>query len=913
MSDAILNKITEQLNEEKWTRAALTNYTVNNYVELDGLLEEVFDAGVEDEVMELCEEHLTHSKNSIIALYLSGIISLNRQSIDDSNLLLLINIFSENHRWNIVKHLSNRILDFGENRHALRTLAECFENESNDEELYATWERLIRVDYEEADIVRKLAEHAEAEGNTDGAVSHYKKALYRYINKKLFNQVHEIWGKLISLVPEETEFFYHAEGRVAKLLNEDRAVQLLEELYPHFREYKKWNTAIEILKRILSYDAKNPWARKEITDCFREKHAGHSQLEEYIKLSNLTQNWRNVHDAIEDFEKHIAFDSGNFVYHRSWGVGRIKSIKGDDIIINFMKKQNHVMSLKMAVSSLKILGKDHIWVYRITKKKEALNKKVKKDPLWALKVIIKSFDNAADMKKIKAELVPGVLSASEWTSWSSKARDLLKTDESFGNLPDSPDTYVVRDQPISLEEKTYNRFKAEKNFFDRVKILQEFLDYVEEEDDTSSIESDLFRDMFDYFVSYVRNPGAYNEFTVSSLLIVRQIIESFSFLNPGVNLGFRDYFTHLESYEDTFRKIENTELRKSFLSSVRKQIKNWHEVFISIIPFHMQKEVIRDLIGSGHEDLVIAKFQEMYDSYRDNREPYIWFVRSCWEDTWLADSGVSREKILISMIHLLDLTARDIDSKRDVSVNRKLNKQVHSFLIKDEEIYRYIETSTEDEIQRVYSLLEDVKDLDPGIMATIRKAISARFPSFEFYGEGSAILETVSRSGFFAMMTSYEYRQKVLKNLHDVEVPRNSKEIASAREYGDLKENAEYKAAKERQEILNTTARKWEEELQSAQIVKQDDVKGEKIAFGTTVTLKNAANSETEVFTIMGPWESNPAKGILSHLSPFASKLLGKTAGDKLQFSINQRDYDYEVVSVEVADFSRIEPTAVSV
>jgi transcription elongation factor GreA-like protein len=176
MSDAILNKITEQLNEEKWTRAALTNYTVNNYVELDGLLEEVFDAGVEDEVMELCEEHLTHSKNSIIALYLSGIISLNRQSIDDSNLLLLINIFSENHRWNIVKHLSNRILDFGENRHALRTLAECFENESNDEELYATWERLIRVDYEEADIVRKLAEHAEAEGNTDGAVSPLQKS-----------------------------------------------------------------------------------------------------------------------------------------------------------------------------------------------------------------------------------------------------------------------------------------------------------------------------------------------------------------------------------------------------------------------------------------------------------------------------------------------------------------------------------------------------------------------------------------------------------------------------------------------------------------------------------------------------------------------------------------------------------------
>lgn len=906
MSEKILNTITEQLNEEKWTRATLSNYTVNHYVELDELLDQVFDADLEDEVMELCEEHLTHSKNSIIALYLSGIISLNRQSIDDSNLLLLINIFTENHRWNIVKHLSNRILDFGENRHALRTLAECYNNEGDVASLYEVWERLIRVDYEEADIVKKLAEHEEEEGNLDTAVAHYKKAIYRYINKKMFTQVHELWQKLLELVPGETEFFYHAEGRVAKLLNEDRAIQLLEELYPHFNENEKWNTAIEILRRILSYDNKNPWARKEITDCFRAKHAGHSQLEEYIRLSNLSQNWRNVHDAISDFEKHIAFDAGNFVYHRSWGVGRIKKIKGDDIVINFMKKQNHVMSLKMAVSSLKILGKDHIWVYRITKKKEALNKKVKKDPLWALKVIIKSFDNAADMKKIKAELVPGILSASEWTSWSSKARDLLKTDESFGNLPDKPDTYVVREQPISLEEKTYNRFKAEKSFFDRVKTIQEFLDYVNEEDDTSSIESDFFKDMFDYFVGYVRNPGTYNEQTISALLIVRQVIERFSFLNPGVNLGFRDFFNHLESYEETFKNIENNEVRKAFLSAVRKQIKNWHEIYINILPHHLQKDVIRDLINAGHKDLVIEKFSEVYNAYRDQRESFIWFVRNCWEDEWFQETGISTEKYLIAMIHLLDLTARDIDNKRDVSLNRKLNKQIQNFLIKDEQIIEYINQSDEEGIGRIYSLLEDVKDLDPAVMSNIRKTIAARFPSFEFFGETATVVETVSRSGFYAMMRSFEERQKALKQLHEVEVPKNSKEIAAAREYGDLKENAEYKAAKERQDYLNTTARKWEEELQAAQVIKPEDVKDDRISFGTTAVLNNLNSGEEERYTIMGPWESNPEKSVLSHLSPFASHLVNRKVGDEIEFTINQRDYKFQVKSIEKVDFAKM-------
>ena len=68
------------------------------------------------------------------------------------------------------------------------------------------------------------------------------------------------------------------------------------------------------------------WARKEITECYREKFKDHSQLAEYIRISNLTQSWRNVHDAIADFEKHISFDAGNFVCHRSWGIGRIREL-----------------------------------------------------------------------------------------------------------------------------------------------------------------------------------------------------------------------------------------------------------------------------------------------------------------------------------------------------------------------------------------------------------------------------------------------------------------------------------------------------------------------------------------------------------------------------------------------------------
>ncbi|MFW5789522.1 MAG: hypothetical protein ACOCW3_06260, partial [Spirochaetota bacterium] len=70
MSDKLIAQVSELLNEEKWTRATLNNYTVANFEELDEVLDRVFEAEIQDEVLEMCDEHLVHTKNSIIALYL---------------------------------------------------------------------------------------------------------------------------------------------------------------------------------------------------------------------------------------------------------------------------------------------------------------------------------------------------------------------------------------------------------------------------------------------------------------------------------------------------------------------------------------------------------------------------------------------------------------------------------------------------------------------------------------------------------------------------------------------------------------------------------------------------------------------------------------------------------------------------
>ena len=291
MADSpITKKLQEMLNEEKWTRATLSGYTVSQIKELDVLFH---DAAVEkllDEVKELCDEHISHSKNSIAALYLSGIISFSRQQIDDSNMVSLINIFADNKRWNIVEFVCNRILEYGENRNALLRLAECYENEDKIDQMYAIWERLVRVDYEEADIVKLIAEKKEKDGDLEGAVDYYRKALHRYINKGLFSNVKEIWNKLIEHAYADIEFFNHVQRKIAKQISEDKAASLLTDLYKYYKNAQDWDTAIQILKSIVVYDDKNPAVRKEIVECYKSRYAEHSHVDEYIRLSNLAQS-----------------------------------------------------------------------------------------------------------------------------------------------------------------------------------------------------------------------------------------------------------------------------------------------------------------------------------------------------------------------------------------------------------------------------------------------------------------------------------------------------------------------------------------------------------------------------------------------------------------------------------------------
>ena len=226
---------------------------------------------------------------------------------------------------------------------------------------------------------------------------------------------------------------------------------------------------------------------------------------------------------------------------------------------------------------------------------------MKNDIVWALKTTIKSLENAADMKRIKAELVPSILTQSEWSSWSTKARNILKTDKIFGVLTDKADHFVVRDQPITFGEKTHNKFKGAKSFFERIKILDEFVEFMESDEDAGT-DSEFFREMFEYFAALLKSANIVNEQIVASNLLARRIVARHPYLNPEIDLDFITMYQQIENVEEVFSKIDSNDLKRQFIHDLKENVEEWPEIYVRLFPSYLSRDIISELERSGHQE-----------------------------------------------------------------------------------------------------------------------------------------------------------------------------------------------------------------------------------------------------------------------------------------------------------------------
>lgn len=147
----------------------------------------------------------------------------------------------------------------------------------------------------------------------------------------------------------------------------------------------------------------------------------------------------------------------------------------------------------------------------------------------------------------------------------------------------------------------------------------------------------------------------------------------------------------------------------------------------------------------------------------------------------------------------------------------------------------------------------------------------------------------------------HEKLRKELNHVLKVERPKNIKEIEEARAHGDLSENAEYHAAKERQGLLDAKKRELEYKLAHAQIIDVSKLSNEKVVFGTTVSLTDTETGDEKTFTLVGPEEADIKQGKLSVQSPVGKALIGHKVGDAVTIKTPGKTVEYEIQEISIA------------
>lgn len=902
MSDTIIKKkedilldIEEKLKEEKWTRAAIESYTVKNFIELDSTIRMAIDENFKDELKNLCKENLKHNPNSVVGLYLVGVLSLEESSVDDTHIPQIIKLFIDNKKFKIAEFLAEKTLSYRESKFALKTLESVYESYGNQDELFNIKKRLVLIDNRDATNAKFLGEFYEKENDKDQAMFYYRLAMERHIVARSVKMVEDLWNKVIKLYPEDATLVIVMARKIREVLGDEKTADMVfADFVRTAIKNEHYKDALRVLKVIIDFKQGEKQFRKAVEDCYRALYKDHSQLEKYLKLSAIGQSWKPHKEAIRVFETHIAFDKGVYVSHKSWGIGEVKEIQNDKVTVDFEGKMGHEMTLEIALRALNILDSDNIIIWKKFKADE-LKKLLHADPLKVIEIILKSQNNECSTSDVKNFLVPDIMKESEWNRWWLTAKKLMETSNTIVQNLSRRNVIELRDSETSVVDEIVSKFKKTTNFENKVKLLS---DFVVRGGDMSATGAAA---LVSYFTEIINASSESNEKKfVSQIAMKYSNYTEYSDNNVDTAIIFG-----IKNLQDFYNGLDN-ELKKPFLQILIKKLKDWDMKFADFITHSTFNKIDRYMLNElelyEKYDSINSIFVTAMNSFQENPELFVWLSKVIFEEgdsTLKTKLGIKESEIMYRLLSLIDILNGEIEQKTNVSRNKKVLTGIYDILFKKQKLSEAIDHSDETTVKSILFLLSSTMTLEEEVKEEHIAQIIEMFPNLKLADKKEKIK---IRHPFLVSKVSFENKKRELQRIMTVDIPENSKAIGEAMEKGDLRENAEYKAALEKQDQLKAAASKLEADLNQAKVIERSQIDTSLVDVGVRVVVKNEKGKKEE-FTILGQWDVDVKKNIISYHSPMGKSLLDRKVGDEAEFEVNGEQSTFEILSIELADF----------
>ena len=314
--------------------------------------------------------------------------------------------------------------------------------------------------------------------------------------------------------------------------------------------------------------------------------------------------------------------------------------------------------------------------------------------------------------------------------------------------------------------------------------------------------------------------------------------------------------------------LEDRLLRERAYLMLRERRADWPAVYRDLITREADPRAI-SLLAEGFAEALPAEFDRWLDDLlsQPRKQPaaFAWLVEQAAEN----EAFRARNPLRLAQQLLAALASEELAPFRV-----RLRAQTES----GGALPRVFSLLSEDQASAALDSIEKSTALDSFHKAPLRNALMLRFPG----------LRQEAGSALYARLESIQAKQLEMKRLAEVEIPTNRKAIEEARAHGDLRENFEYKSARQRHEYLNSRLAMLHRDLARARPIDFSALDTSEVRIGARLTLRTEGGSQ-RTLSILGPWESRPEEGVLSYESDLGRQLLGRKPGETV--SIGEERY----------------------
>jgi len=579
---------------------------------------------------------------------------------------------------------------------------------------------------------------------------------------------------------------------------------------------------------------------------------------------------------------------GTFCLHKSWGFGRVRewNLLLNQIVIDFASKKSHPMQAQYAAENLTPLASEHFLARKATDIASVKNL-ARENPVALVQNILESLDGKASAQQIAEWLIGDVLTEPEWKRWWESTRRALKASGAFSIPAKKSEPIQIRGEGISHADELLTAFNKARQPKQQIaaaeQIIKSHEQFKEPEKQLQSI------------VIAIENAAARNQKLHPELAFELIIARD-------------DLLTHLRSLHTTHIGLT---LAKLILDEEKRL-----GTILPNLPAAKEKRVLQALpaaLGPGWTERalhlmeathgrMVAQIPRILNEAGQHAELRTMLERSIREHSatsemliWLCGEKQTWDELITPDLFAAILAALEREQHNSPGRGSRLQRA----LVDDRELlgemFKKVDVGLARDAMRRLQLTPLFDELTKrSLLARMVKV----YPELESMIAGA---EPQEKATLIVSWSSLEKRRAEHEELVKVKIPENTKEIAIARSYGDLSENFEFKAAKQMQSVLMRRKAELEQMLHDARGTSFENSDTSRVSIGTIVRLRKDATNEEETYTILGAWDGDPDRNIISYQTALGQALLGHEIGESVSLNSEHGVAQFTIISIQPA------------